>query len=186
MSQILAWLSGAPQAANQAGSYYQNAANDVYQQYGPSATKYFTAEQNAALRPQFQQQEQQLAGTEAAQGITHSGAGIDAFGNLGAQQAGALASADAPLFSQGLQGATGIYSQMPGAQNNAYQDAIQQFYQALQTGASAFGAGFGGGGSNAITPGANAAGNWEESGAPGSASANLPSYDPSQGYNPYG
>ena len=139
MTQILAWLSGAPQAANQAGSYYQNAANDVYQQYGPSATKYFTAEQNAALRPQFQQQEQQLAGTEAAQGITHSGAGIDAFGNLGAQQAGALASADAPLFSQGLQGATGIYSQMPGAQNNAYNDAIQQFYQALSMAGQAAG-----------------------------------------------
>ena len=91
----------------------------------------------------------QLAGTEAAQGITHSGAGINAFGNLGAQQAGALASADAPLFSQGLQGATGIYSEMPGAQNNAYNDAIQQFYQALQTGASAFAGGFGGGGSKA-------------------------------------
>ena len=139
MSQILAWLSGAPQAANQAGSYYQNAANDVYQQYGPSATKYFTAEQNAALRPQFQQQEGQLAGTEAAQGITHSGAGINAFGNLGAQQAGALASADAPLFSQGLQGATGIYSEMPGAQNNAYNDAIQQFYQALSMAGQAAG-----------------------------------------------
>jgi len=136
VSQILGFLSGAPQAANQAGSYYQNAANDVYQQYGPSATKYFTAQQNPALRPQFQQQEQQLAGTEAAQGITHSGAGINAFGNLGAQQAGALASADAPLFSQGLQGATGIYSQMPGAQNNAYQDAIQQFYQALNSAGS--------------------------------------------------
>ena len=102
LSQIIGWLSGAPQAASTAGSYYDNAADEVFNQYGPSATKYFTAEQNAALRPQFQQQERQLAGTEAAQGITHSGAGINAFGNLGAQQAGALASADAPLFSQGL------------------------------------------------------------------------------------
>lgn len=139
MSQIIAWLSGAPQAASTSGSYYDNAADKVFNQYGPSATKYFTAEQNAALRPQFQQQEQQLAGTEAAQGITHSGAGINAFGNLGAQQAGALASADAPLFSQGLQGATGIYSQMPGAQNNAYNDAIQQFYQALSMAGQAAG-----------------------------------------------
>lgn len=139
MSQILAWLSGAPQAANQAGSYYQNAANDVYQQYGPSATKYFTNAQDLALRPQFQDQADDLAGTEAAQGVTHSGAGVNAFGNLGAQQAGALASADSPLFSQGLQGATGIYSQMPGAQNNAYNDAIQQFYQAISMAGQAAG-----------------------------------------------
>jgi hypothetical protein len=139
MSQILGFLSGAPQAANQTGQYYQQAANDIYQQYGPSATKYFTAEQNNTLRPQFQQQQQQLAGTEAAQGITHSGAGINAFGNLGAQQAGALSSADAGLFSQGLSGAAGVYGNMPGAQTNSYNNAINQFYQALEDGASAAG-----------------------------------------------
>lgn len=122
--------------------------------YGPSATQYFTAEQNAALRPQFQQQEAQLAGTEAGQGITHSGAGINAFGSLGTGQAGALASADSPLFSQGLSGATGVYQQMPGAQNDAYQNAISQFYQALQSGAS-FAGGLGGAtpGGGTSTPG---------------------------------
>ena len=152
--------------------------NEVTNQYGPSATKYFTAEQNAALRPQFQQQEQQLAGTEAAQGITHSGAGINAFGNLGAQQAGALASADAPLFSQGLQGATGIYSQMPGAQNNAYNDAIQQFYQALQTGAS-FAGGLGGAtpGGTPSAPSDSTAGYSYYNGGP-SSSTELPSGNP--------
>ena len=131
MSQLIGSIAGAPQAANTAGGYYQGAANDIYSAYGPSATSYFTALQNNALRPQFNQQAQQLAGTEAAQGVTHSGAGINAFGNLGAQQAGTLSQADAGLFSQGLQGATNVYEQMPAAQNNAYNDAIQQFYQAL-------------------------------------------------------
>lgn len=134
---LVDWLSGAPGAANTAGSYYQNAANDIYSLYGPSATKYFTNEQNLALRPQFNQQAQNLSGIEAAQGITHSGAGRANYGTLGVGQAGATASADAPLFSQGLAGATGVYSQMPGAQVNAYQDAINNFYQALSAAGSA-------------------------------------------------
>jgi hypothetical protein len=128
---FIAELAGAPQAAQTTGNFYTNAANQEFNLYGPSATRYYTAEQNAALRPAFQQQEQQLAGTEAAQGITHSGAGVNAFGNLGAQQAATLSSADSNLFAQGLQGATGIYQQMPGAQATSYSDAVDQLYQAL-------------------------------------------------------
>ena len=145
MSQIIGWLAGAPQAAQTTGNFYTGAANDIYNTYGPSATQYFTNEQNLALRPGMQQQENALSGNLAAQGITKSGAGINAFGNLGSQQAGALASADAPLFSQGLSGAAGVYQQMPGAQTSSYNDAIQQFYQAVSD-AAAFAGGIPGGG----------------------------------------
>jgi hypothetical protein len=156
MSQLIAGIAGAPQAANTTGNFYTGAANDIYSQYNPSATSYFTNAQNLALRPQFQQQEAQLAGNEAAQGVTHSGAGINAFGNLGAAQAGALSSADAPLFSQGLNSASGVYAQMPGAQTQSYGDAINQFYQALQEGAS-FAGGMGGAtpGGGGVTPAGN-------------------------------
>jgi hypothetical protein len=136
MTQLLGWLSGAPSAANNTGSYYTNAANDIYNLYGPSATSTFTKEQNRALQNQFQTQDQQMVDSLAAKGLASSGAGQYNFGNLGAQQSGVIAGADAPLFSQGLAGAAGVYSQMPGAQANSYQDAINNFYQAISAAGS--------------------------------------------------
>jgi|HubBroStandDraft_4_1064222.scaffolds.fasta_scaffold00042_48 hypothetical protein len=136
MTQLLGWLSGAPSAANNTGSYYTNAANDIYNLYGPSATSTFTKEQNRALQNQFQTQDQQMVDSLAAKGLAGSGAGQYNFGNLGAQQSGVIAGADAPLFSQGLAGAAGVYSQMPSAQANSYQDAINNFYQAISAAGS--------------------------------------------------
>ena len=54
-----------------------------------------------ALNPTFQQQDQQLADSNAARGITSSGAGAYLQGNLQGQQAGAVASGTLPLIQQG-------------------------------------------------------------------------------------
>ena len=67
---------------------------------------------------------------------------------------------------------------MPGAQNNAYNDAIQQFYQALQTGAS-FAGGLGGAtpGGTPSAPSDSTAGYSYYNGGP-SGSTELPSGNP--------
>lgn len=137
MSDIIASIAGAPQAANSAGGYYQTAANDVYNTYGPNATQQFVRLQNEALRPQFNQQDEMLSAAQAAQGLGASGAGRANYGNLGAQQSATLAGADAPLFSQGLGAAAGVYGAMPGAQVSAYDQSIQDFYNTL-TGAGQY------------------------------------------------
>jgi hypothetical protein len=167
MDKVISWLSGASGAAGTTGGYYQNAANDVFNLYGPSATNYFTREQNRALQSQFNTQDQQMVDSLAAKGLARSGAGQYNFGNLGAQQSGVIAGADAPIFSQGLAGAANIYGQMPGAQSSAYQNAIDQFYQALGTAGSAFGmGGLGGGGGGGGYP-TTSAGGWTGVGPPG-------------------
>ena len=159
MSSLISGLAGAGGAANTAGGYYTGAANDIYNAYGPSATSNFVRLQNQALRPQMDEAAQQLSATQAAQGLSKSGAGRANYGTVGANDASSLASADAPLFSQGLGAAAGTLSQMPGAQNQAYQNAIQQFYQAIGSAGSLAGdimgmpSGGGGGGSAADTPG---------------------------------
>lgn len=140
MSGILGFLSGAPQAANNAGGYYQNAANQMVSAYGSPAAQMFSGEEMAALRPQFQQENQQMLGTEAATGLAGSGAGRASLGDVTAQQSGALASQVGPLYSQALGQYGDIMQEMPGAQEQAYQGAIQQFMDALSTGASAAGA----------------------------------------------
>lgn len=85
------------------------------------------AEQSAALRPQFAQQATTLNAQLAAQGLAPSGAGRAAMGNLGGQQAAALANVTAPLYQQALGQYGSIIGQMPGAEFGAYQNAQQQF-----------------------------------------------------------
>ena len=160
MSGILGFLSGAPQAANNAGGYYQNAANNLVSAYGSPAAQTFSGEEMAALRPQFAQQNEQQLATEAATGLAGSGAGRASLGDVTAQQSAALAQNVGPLYSQALGQYGDIMQEMPGAQEQAYQGAIQDFYDALQTGASAAGAasGFGNpfgssGGSSSSFPG---------------------------------
>jgi len=72
-------------------------------------------------------------------GITNSGAAKADFSNLAGAQSAAEASGVAPLYSEALSQYGGIISQEPSAQNQSYQQAIQNFYQALQEGASVAG-----------------------------------------------
>lgn len=182
MSGIIASLAGAPQQASAYGSYYQNAANEISNQYGSPAAQMFSKEQAAALRPQFANQQALLTSGLAAQGIAPSGAGRAAFGQLGADQAATLAGATAPLYQQALGQYGNIIGAMPGSQVQGYQGAINDFYQAVQMAGEAA-AGMppmNSGGSPNPTPGANAAGNFEYSGQPGSMTApgSMPYYNP--------
>jgi hypothetical protein len=60
---------------------------------------------NTALAPQFQQQDQALAQSDAARGITNSGSAGQLQTNLQGQQASALSSAYEPLIGQGMSNA---------------------------------------------------------------------------------
>jgi hypothetical protein len=82
------------QALNAQGSYI-----DPNTAYAQEQTMY--NQQAAALAPQFQQQQSQLADANAARGITNSGAGGQLQANLYGQQAGVLSGADAQFTSQG-------------------------------------------------------------------------------------
>lgn len=123
MSGLISGLAGAGGAANNAGSYYQNALGQV-----PQITQGDINQETAQFTPIFNQQDQQLGAKEAAMGITGSGAANADFGTLGSGQAASLAGAISPLYQQrlGIQG--GILSQEPGAQEGAYNNAISQFY----------------------------------------------------------
>jgi hypothetical protein len=139
LSQIVGFLSGANQNANQAGSYYSgaygNAENQLVNSTGSPAAKTFGNLQQAALQPMFNQQTQSLADKEAAMGITHSGAANSDFSQLAAGQSGVLSGALAPLYSQAL----GQYGNLlsggaagqAGAQTGAYGQSINDFYSAV-------------------------------------------------------
>lgn len=165
MSGILASIAGAPQAASNAQGYYQNAADMIATQTGSPEAQIFSKEQMAALRPMFAQQDAELTAQNAAQGTGTSGAGRYNFGNLAGQQSATMAGAVAPLYSQAESQYGNIIGAMPGAQQSAYQNSVDQLLQAIQTGASAAGgmggydfagtpntSGVGGGGEGGTTP----------------------------------
>ena len=139
MSGIIPGLAGAGGAANTAGGYYTNAANDIVNATGSPAAATFGQLQNAQLRPQFQSAINQVGAQAAAQGITGSGSDRANLGNVTAQNAATLAGAEAPLYSQALGQYGSIIGQEPGAQNQAYQNAISQFYTGLQDAGSMIG-----------------------------------------------
>lgn len=160
MSGLIASMAGAPQAASTAGGFYQGAANQVANEYGSPAANMFSQMEMAKLQPNFQQMINQASAQAAAQGITGSGAGRANLGNVAAQNAGTLAGAVSPLYQQGLGDYAGILSQMPGAQEGAYQGSVQDFLSMVQTAAMAAGgaaaggafSGGGGGGGSMIQP----------------------------------
>ena len=128
-------LSGANYDANQTGTYYQNALN----QFGPGGTAAadkFIPLESAALAPEFAQQNESLKAGLAASGITDSGAAKADFSDLAGEQSAALAGATAPLFQTALSGYSNTLSSEPGAQSEAYGNAINQFYSALKTAAT--------------------------------------------------
>ena len=137
MSGLIAGLAGAGGAASTTGGYYQGAANDIVNATGSPAAATFTRLLNRSLQPQFAAQNAQTNAGLAAQGITNSGQGRSDFGNTMATQSGQIAGADAPLYSQALGEYGNIIGAMPGAQVNSYQDAINNFYQALSAAGSA-------------------------------------------------
>jgi hypothetical protein len=181
-------LFGAGSAANTAGGYYQNAANQIATEYGSPAAGIFSKEEMAALRPLFTQENSALGATLAAQGLSNSGAGRALGGNLAATQSGQLAGAVAPLYQQGLADYAGIISQMPGAQNTAYQNAISQGMQALGAAGSAFGLGIPGIGGGAAPLNFGMAGSSDPYAALPSAptQAPMPPYNPSDYYTSQG
>ena len=83
MSNIVAGLFGAGGAANTAGGYYQNAANQMASMYGAGspAASTFLGEEKASMQPQWTQEDQALKAQLAAQGITGSGAAGAATGS---------------------------------------------------------------------------------------------------------
>lgn len=131
MSQLIGQLAGAPQAASQNQQYYTNAMNSEINAAGSPAATDFLRLQDAALRPQFAAADQQVGSTEAAQGIAGSGAGRNIGGGVAANQASTLAGAAAPLYQSALNSYSGINAAAPQGDEQAYNSAIQQFYQAL-------------------------------------------------------
>lgn len=141
MNSIIGWLSGATGSGNQAkdqvNDAYQNAMKNVVSATGtgsPAATT-FGDQETAALQPRFAQQQQQLAAKEAAMGITNSGAAKSDFTQLGADQSATLAGSIAPLYSAALGSYDSLNAAQPGqassAYNNAYQNAVQNFYAGI-------------------------------------------------------
>lgn len=147
MGGLIGWLAGAPQQASNAQSYYQNAANQMVNAYGSPAAQTFSREYMGAMQPQFQQLNQQTLDTEAATGLGGSGAGRAMMGDTTANEAASLAQGVAPMYQQALGQYGNIMEAMPGAQEQAYQGAISDFYNMLQSGAMAYGMSSGGGGS---------------------------------------
>lgn len=152
MGGIVGGIFGAPQAASNAEGYYTNAANDVQGLYSGGGAQDYTEMLNRSLQPQFKTQDQDLTDFQAAQGTTGSGASRADFSTLGSAQSAALAGADAPLYAQGMAEQAGIYGEMPGAQEGAYQTAVNQGYQALDEAGEAF-AGIPSGGSSTPSDG---------------------------------
>jgi hypothetical protein len=140
MSGLIGWLAGAPSAASTAGGYYQNAANELATEYGSPAAQMFSKEYMGAMQPQITQLNQQGLDQLAATGLGGSGAGRATMGDITAQEAGSLAQGVAPMYQTALSQYGNIIGAMPGAQESAYQGAIQDFYDAIQTGAMAYGA----------------------------------------------
>lgn len=136
MSGLIAGLAGAGGAANTAGQYYQNAAGQIVDATGSPAAQTFGRLQLAAERPAFQSSNDALSAQLAAQGLGGSGAGRALGGNLAATQSGQEAGALAPLYSQALGQYGNIIGQEPGAQVSAYQNAIDNFYQAINDASS--------------------------------------------------
>jgi len=157
LGQIVDFLSGASTSGNKANNNFTNAADQSQSYYGNAlkslvnstgtgspAAQTFGAEQQAALQPMFQQQKDQLAGSNAAQGITNSGSGAYNNTQLAADQGATLAGAIAPLYSNALseygnitgQGAatqSGLVGQGAAANNAAYGQSIQDFYGAAES-----------------------------------------------------
>jgi len=79
----------------------------------PGALSQYESLNQQALAPQFQQQQDALTANEADRGIFNSTAGLQLGNDLAGQQAGALASANAPLVSA----FAGYYNQ--GEETNA-------------------------------------------------------------------
>jgi len=131
VSGIIGTLAGAPQAASNAQSYYTGASNQIAGMYGSPLANRFAAMERGVLQPSYQAGLQQAAAQAAAMGLAGSGAGTASMGNVAAQNAASLTGAVAPLYQQGMGEAAGVISQMPGAELSAYQNAIQNFYDAV-------------------------------------------------------
>lgn len=86
-------------AAPKISAAYGDAEQKLIDSTGSPAAAQFAALQAQGLAPAFKQQQDALPGQLAALGLTGSGAAGFAAGNLGGQQASALAAADAPLYS---------------------------------------------------------------------------------------
>ena len=150
---------GAPQAASTAGGFYQGAANQVANEYGSPTANMFSQMEMAKLQTKFSADDRS-AQRKQRRKDAGSGAGRANLGNVAAQNAGTLAGAVSPLYQQGLGDYAGILSQMPGAQEGAYQGSVQDFLSMVQTAAMAAGgaaaggafSGGGGGGGSMIQP----------------------------------
>jgi len=176
MSGLISSLAGAPGAASQAGSYYQQAMQNLINAYGSPAAQTFGKEEQQSLQPMFAQQTQGLVDQLNALGIQNSGAGSAQLGNLAANQSSTLAGAIAPLYSQALSQYGNIDAMMPGAQNQAYQNAISNFYGALSGTAGLVGDAFGVPGMGSFSTNASGQGFVDNMGNPTTAN------DPYAGY----
>ena len=149
-------------AIDQAGNFYKNAEGQIIDATGSPSAATFGALEEAALRPMFKQQNQNLFGQLAANGITASGAGSADAADLASGQSATLAANVAPLYaaaqqaydqlvSGGAAAQTGLAGQEAGANStlagqgagagvSAYDQAIQNFYSAIAMAAGAPGA----------------------------------------------
>lgn len=181
---LMGILSGADYQSAKTNQFYQDAMRQLLSSTGAGspAVEQFAGNEKAALQPLFDRQTQDLKAKEAAMGITNSGAGKADFSDLTADQSATLAGTIAPMY----QSALGAYGSLAGgganASANAYNGAMDQFYNAIQMAATGVP-----GGRNTTTPATNNSPN----GAPPNpyASDSTQSYmmgmpwDPN--YNPY-
>ena len=175
-------FGGSPsQAASNVQGYYSGAANNLVNAYGSPAATTFGNEETAALQPQFTLQDQQLAASNAAQGITNSGSAKYNNSNLAGQQSAVLAGSIAPLYQQALGEYGNIESAGAGAEAGAYDQQQQNVAQGWGSLFGAVGSAFGGGipsggGGGGSTPAYSTWSPFDGAGGLGDANA----------YNPYG
>jgi len=118
-------LPGVTPTYAQYASQFGGATVDPAQSQQYMQTAY--AQNAAALQPGFAQQQQQLQDSNAARGISSSGAAGYLQGNLLGQQSSALAAADEPITSQGYS-----YSQADLLANQQAQQQAGLSNQGLQ------------------------------------------------------
>jgi hypothetical protein len=118
--------------------YYTGAENQVNNEVNGNVGSSVLAEQGAALRKQFADQQKQLTGSLAAQGILGGAGGNIDMADLGGSQAAAIAQADAPLYQQAMNAYDNLVSGDANARSGARGQEMQNLYNSGQNAAATY------------------------------------------------
>ena len=136
-SSIIGYLAGAPQAASTARGFYSPYLDQLWNPNGSPAAQQFIGQTKAGLQPEFDDQNKALLAELNATGIAHSGAAKANLQDLVGRQSAALAGATAPFYGQALGEYGNLAGQSAGAQEGAYTNSLNQFYNFLEAAGSA-------------------------------------------------